>query len=464
MTPVPDDTTTLAGGVGELPDPGPYVLVCEPGQAARRVALPRTGELVVGRGADCTLRLDDSSASRRHAMVAVSGDGDVRIVDLRSHNGVLVNGARVTGEQILRARDLIAIGRTAMVYHPASLGSAATEASPDRGAAPVITLHLAGQSVIVGDPRMHAIYERVRQLAPQPLTVVISGETGTGKELIARALHAWSPRAALPFVALNCAALPEGLAESELFGHDKGAFSGAIAARAGVLEAAGRGTLFLDEIAELSLANQGRLLRALDLRRVTRLGSVQERPIELRLVAAANRDLEAEVRAGRFRSDLFFRLGGATIELPPLRERRAELPALAQALLAAACARLGQPARQLSPRALAALLRYAWPGNVRELGHLVDLLAASPMPAAPARDVTLDDLPPRFRGATPPATPSVAPGTSLDAELRDLERARIADALTRTGGNQTRAAALIGMPRRTFVAKLRQYRLRGTAG
>jgi two-component system response regulator AtoC len=331
--------------------------------------------------------------------------------------------------------------------------------------------------LVVADPAMSKVYALIERLAKTDLTVLVYGETGTGKELATTALHRWSARAAEPLVSLNCAAITESIVERELFGHEKGAFSGAVATRQGLLEAADKGTVFLDEVGELSLSIQAKLLRVLETKRLTRIGDVKEREIDIRIVAATNRDLEAAVEAGTFRRDLYFRMCGAMLWLPPLRDRRRELPLLAHRFLSDASARASR-SLVLSSTALHVLSSYDWPGNVRELKNVIDYLAATAIEdVIQAEHVTarLQARPTRApdRSAPPASSPEpkenrvdpemLAVETKqfrpLDDEIRDLERRRIEEALVAFGGNQTRAAEAISMPLRTFVNKVRQYNL-----
>jgi DNA-binding NtrC family response regulator len=332
-------------------------------------------------------------------------------------------------------------------------------------------LALGERSVIVADAAMVRIYEQLRKLAASTLPVLIHGETGTGKENAAWAVHHWSPRAGQPFIALNCAALPESLVESELFGYERGAFSGATSSRAGLFEKASGGTLFLDEVAELPLAVQAKLLRAVDQKCVTRLGDSRERPVDLRIVAATHRILANEVKAGRFREDLFFRLSTAVVLLRPLRGRPRELPLLARTFLEEACARAGRPPLDISAAAMGLLCAHDWPGNVRELKGLMDYAAATvdgpTLEPSCVRDALQRGAPEEQAPPPEPAPAAVEPRTlpaprtfrPIAEELRELERQRMQEALQATGGVQKRAAQLIGMPLRTFALKFKQYGL-----
>jgi DNA-binding NtrC family response regulator len=329
------------------------------------------------------------------------------------------------------------------------------------------TLQVGERQIIVADPAMARLYALIRRLAQSDLPVLVLGETGAGKENAAYAVHAWSARAKKSFVTLNCAAIQENLVESELFGHEKGAFSGAVATKVGLLESAGGGTVFLDEVGELSPSVQAKLLRVLEAKKVTRLGDVRERDIDIRIVAATNRNLDEEVKAGRFRQDLFFRLSPATVVLPPLRERPREIPILARAFLDAACKKVSRPEMPISTEAVARLAAYGWPGNVRELRNVLEYAAAT----LAEDQIEVWHLPDRISGVGD-AEPAGAPSTPAQSgaspkkfrpiaeELRELERRRMMEALDAANNVQRRAAELISMPLRTFVMKYKQYGLK----
>jgi DNA-binding NtrC family response regulator len=339
----------------------------------------------------------------------------------------------------------------------------------EENAWPVSMFAIGTETVVAADPEMLRLYGQIERLARTQLPILIGGESGAGKEHAALAVHAWSTRAAGPFVALHCAALQDALLEGELFGYERGAFLGAVTGKPGLLERADGGTLFLDEVSALSPTAQIRLLRVLEEQRVTRLGGMQERALDVRIVASTSADLAAEVEAGRFRSDLFFRLNGAPVTLPPLRTRRGEIAVLAHHFLAASCGQVGRPAATLSPAAQLKLEAHAWPGNVRELRHAMAYAAA----LIDGDRVEPWHLP---EGLGEPVKPRVAAVTDRQApaatfrsadsfrpvaeEIRALEKRRMIEALQATGGVQRRAARLIGMPVRTFTCKLTQYNLR----
>ncbi len=294
---------------------------------------------------------------------------------------------------------------------------------------------------------MRRVFRLVEQVAGTDVTVLVHGESGTGKEMVARALHRLSGRRSGPFEAINCAALPETLLESELFGHVKGAFTGALRDRAGRIEAAEGGTLFLDEVGELSPATQAKLLRFLQEREYQRVGESATRKADVRVVAATNRDLARAVAEGRFREDLYYRLRVIPIGLPPLRERRDDVPLLAAELLEAIAAARGRPGLTLTPASVARLAQHPWPGNVRELANALEFAVA----LAPGRRIRPEDLPPELSGGR--ARYSAAERGPED------EAARLREALARHGGNRSAAARALGMDRVTLYRKLKRLGL-----
>ncbi|QJT10111.1 sigma-54-dependent transcriptional regulator [Oceanidesulfovibrio marinus] len=289
------------------------------------------------------------------------------------------------------------------------------------------------------------------QVAPSEATVLITGESGTGKELIARAIHAESPRAPEPFIAVNCAALPDSLLESELFGHEKGAFTGAEKARAGRFIAADGGTLFLDEVGEMALPVQAKLLRVIQEGEVSRLGSDKPVAVDVRMLAATNRDLSADVREGRFREDLFYRLNVVAVHVPPLRDRRGDIPLLASHFLERYAARNKKTVKGFTPEAMDRMSRYGWPGNVRELENAVERAVV----LATAEYVDAPQLPPEVAHAG--ETSECAPEADSAATLDDVERSTILRTLRETDGNKSEAARRLGITRATLHKKLKRY-------
>ena len=300
---------------------------------------------------------------------------------------------------------------------------------------------------------MQRVFDVMNQVMDTDATVLIRGESGTGKELIARALHHAGPRRRGPFIPLNCAALAQGVLESELFGHEQGAFTGATTRRVGRFEAADGGTLFLDEIGDRPLATQGPLLRALEEGEITPVGSNEVRTVDVRVVAATHRDLDAMIREGTFREDLCFRLRVVQLELPPLRERLADLPHLAEHFLEEAAGRHGKPARDMAPEALDILMSYRWPGNVRELKNAVESMVLLSRGTA----ITPDAVPPYVRPAAGD-TPDILKALSgLPAD--DVEKALITNTLRDVGGNRERASQLLGISTRTLYRKIKAFGL-----
>lgn len=318
----------------------------------------------------------------------------------------------------------------------------------NRAAGPGRDLPALPDGILVASPLMVDVCHDLQRIAPSDAAVLLRGETGSGKDVFAQLLHLWSPRHQGPLVAVNVATLPEALVESELFGHQKGAFTGAIAARRGRMQEADGGTLFLDEIGELPMSLQPKLLRVLETHRVAPIGSGAELQLDFRLVTATNRDLEADVQAQRFRQDLYYRIAVITVEIPPLRERPEDVLLLAQRFLA----REGR--KRLSPRAAALLQAYSWPGNVRELQNA--MLRAAILAAG---DVVLpENLPPGVQATTT----APQPGSDEALSLADLEHRAIVAMLERTEGNRSEAARMLGISRRKLLYRLKEYR--GSAG
>jgi DNA-binding NtrC family response regulator len=296
------------------------------------------------------------------------------------------------------------------------------------------------------------VLEAVRRAAPTKARVLITGESGVGKELVARAIHETSRRSDAPFLKLNCAAIPETLVESELFGHEKGAFTGAEKRRLGRFEQADGGTLFLDEIGEMPLAVQARLLRVLQEGEFERVGGATTVQVDVRVIAATNRDLRAEVDAGNFREDLFYRLAVIPIEVPPLRERREDIPALAQHLLASSCVANEIETKQWSSDGLDALIEHSWPGNVRELAALIDRLAI----LTPDSTIRGSDVRAALPGAPKYAGSEIPQEGSLYALLEAVERRIIEDRIARFDGNMTAAARDLGLERSHLYKKVKR--------
>jgi DNA-binding NtrC family response regulator len=409
--------------------------------------------VALGRTPDNAIAIADPSVSRRHAALHVADE--VEIEDLGSENGTwvhelvlarsnetpMVSQRRLErGERyVLAPGRLVTIGATTLAV--ASGGGESESAAGDP---------------LVLDPEMKRVYELAAKVARGPIAVLLLGETGVGKEILARAIHDASPRRTQPFVAINCAAIPETLLESELFGHERGAFTGALAAKPGLIEAADRGTVFLDEIGDIPAAMQARLLRVLEEGTVQRVGSVKPMPVDVRFVAATHRDLEEAIAAGSFRRDLFYRVSGMTLRIPPLRERRTEIAPLARRFVTKLSSRLGTAPPRLSSEAEAALESHAWPGNVRELRNVLEraCLVCESGVIGPEH---LFLEPPQASSARATAPPPSA--GSLRAEAERLDRQRIVDALHAAGGNQTKAARALGITRRVLTRALDRYQL-----
>jgi len=423
---LPDHSTTEDLSHG-LPDAAPVNVRVSEGPDAGVTHRFDQGSVTIGSGEDCALKLTDPSVSRKHATLELI-PGGVRVKDLGSKNGTFYLGAKVD-TALVPMGGSVRLGRTTL------------ELMPLKGAAPLSErtelCGLLGRSLA-----MRALFAQLERLGPKGTPVLLQGETGVGKTAVARALHELSPRKKEPFQVVDCGALSKQLVESELFGHAKGAFTGADKARAGALEAAGQGTLFLDEIAELPLDLQPKLLRVLDGSSFRRVGENLDRTARCLVHAATHKDLEEEVKQGRFRQDLYYRLAVATVRVPPLRERPEDIPALVEHF---AKARGGVT---LSPATVAAFQCDAWPGNVRELRNAVE------------RALALGD-------ADAPEPPKgAAPGfkEARDKLLEDFERDYLRTLLERNGDNMSEAARVAGISRAQFYRLLERYGLSSPKG
>ena len=311
--------------------------------------------------------------------------------------------------------------------------------------------------IIGNSSALQEVIERVKLVAPSRATILVEGESGTGKELIAQAIHQSSPRARAPFIAVHCAALSENLLESEIFGHERGAFTGATERRIGRFEAADRGTLFLDEIGEITPSTQVKLLRFLETKAIERVGGTKPIELDVRLVAATNRNLESMVAEGKFREDLFFRLNVVRITMPPLRERREDIPLLLAHYIKVFSEENGVPPLSIEPGALATLQAYPWPGNIRELRNFCE----NAVVLRRGGRLTEFDLDPKFRGTTTVETAAgqapVAVPMANPLSVEENEKRLLREALIKARGNRTRAAQLMGISRRTLHRKLAQW-------
>jgi DNA-binding NtrC family response regulator len=436
MPPPSDDATMVPRGRGASAGEAKFVVVVSEGPdsgASVTIDPSSPSRLLIGKSEACGLRLTDPQSSRRHAALAVEGH-ELHLVDLRSTNGTFVGGLRVA-EAYLRGGEVLAIGASRL--RVVRVGEARdAQSGPDRFG-----------PLVGASPRMRRIYPLLERLAQADVAVVIEGETGTGKEVVAEALHVQGSRAGGPFVVFDCTAVASSLMEAALFGHEKGAFTGATAMRRGVFEEAHGGTLLIDEIGDLDLALQPKLLRAIQRKEVRRVGGDRWIKADVRVLAATRRDLDREVQAGRFREDLFYRLAVARVELPPLRERAGDIALLTRTFWE----RLGGAGIPLPPELLAVWEDYAWPGNVRELENAV------------ARRLALGELAPPLGLTQAPASASAsASGIEIpldtdkplalvrEVAVQALERRYVERLLAACDGNVAEAAARAGVTRRYF--------------
>jgi DNA-binding NtrC family response regulator len=398
-----------------------------------RIDLPHVR---IGSDDSNALVIDDKHVSRFHCELRTTNEG-FALKDLGSTNGTLVEGLAIK-EAVLRSGAAITIGKTRLRF-------LADDAEVE---IPASTHSLFGEAVGTS-AKMLDIFGVLERIAPTDLTVTLIGETGTGKDVIARSIHKASPRAKGPFVVFDCGAVAPNLIESELFGHEKGAFTGAVTERAGAFERADGGTLFLDEIGELALDLQPKLLRAIEHRAVRRVGGNDEISVNVRLVAATNKNLESDARAGRFREDLYFRLSVVTLEIPSLRQRRDDLALLAQAILR----QLSRSDVTMAPETMHVLESYDWPGNVRELRNVIESAAAVCDGPTLEPKHLLFFRPRVRREPTAPALPLA--GKTLES----IEKAAIQQTLEQFGGNKTQAARALGIAASTLYEKIKKYSL-----
>ena len=305
-------------------------------------------------------------------------------------------------------------------------------------------------NMVGNSPAMRSLYEKIRLVADTRSTVLITGESGTGKELVARSVHHLSKRKEASFVPINCAAIPESLVESELFGHEKGAFTGATDRKLGFFEAAKQGTLFIDEIGELELGLQAKLLRAIENRTIMRVGSTKEMPVDVRMVAATNRDLREHVTNGHFREDLFYRLKVVELKLPPLRERKEDIPLLIKHFIAEISAETERPVTDIETEALEMMKEYSWPGNVRELRNTLEGIIVLSMKST----IEASDLPPHISTHSE-SQAIIKPGMTM----AEIEKEAIRRTLQHTGGNRTQASEILGISLRTLQRKIKEFEL-----
>jgi DNA-binding NtrC family response regulator len=396
---------------------------------------------VIGTDTTCDLRLSDPTVSRSHCEVVLGG-GKVVIRDLNSRNGTFVNGVSV-GSAHLSTGCVIKVGRTELAFDSGRSDTAVSRTDVDRFG-----------SLVGKTPAMLDVFKFLEQVSASDVTVLIQGETGTGKDLAATSIHLASERRDGPLLVVDCGAISPTLLESELFGHERGAFTGADKARAGVFESASGGTIFLDEIGELSLDLQPKLLRVLEQREIRRVGAATVTPIDVRVIAATNRDLAAEVQAGRFRSDLYYRLMVAQITMPPLRDRKQDLPLLVRAILEQMEAGTTADALIARPDFMAALYHHRWPGNARELRNYLSRCIAMQKYVAPEILAEAD-------GEANLVDIDVPLGELRERWVERFERAYLEKILHAHGNNVTAAAKAAGLNRAHFHRLLAKHGLRG---
>lgn len=448
------DATTRLPNAATPPDLPRALLLLYHNGAATHVRLDAGTPVIIGRDAGANIVLHDTSLSRSHARVTFDGQRAVVIEDLGSTNGTILRGHNLNKPTAVMHGAEIYFGGVLGIVHIPSARPSSPLAFDGTQQAQV------DRDIVMNAPAMKRVFDLIQSYARAIAPVVIGGETGTGKEEIAKLIHCSGPRKDKPFVVLNCAAIPPHLLESMLFGHEKGAFTGASAQAKGFFEEAHGGTLLLDEIAELTLPAQAALLRVLETKRVARVGSAREFELDFRLIAATWRNLETMCAQGSFRQDLLHRIRVLTIEVPPLRERREDIPTLVGRFLQRANNANGRHVQGINDDALQMLMRYHWPGNIRELRNWIERAVV----VAQGERIQLSDLPtyvevkPLTAQAAKPARSGLK--TNPDAVLREM----IEEALRQTGGNNAAAAAQLGISLRTLQRYLKQLGLSTRSG
>lgn len=418
-------TLEISGG----PDAGPWGLEVGSPHGCHIQALERGDRLVIGTGRDVDLRVEDRTVSARHARIEATSEG-VIVVDLGSRNGVYVGGARVESALVAAGETSLVVGRTAITVRSMQQVENVTKSGD-----PI-------PGLIGSSAPMRRLCTEVRKVAALRGPVLLQGESGSGKDVVARCIHSLSKRVGA-YVPLNVGAIPESLADTELFGHCRGAFTGAVSARTGAFEQAHRGTLFLDEIADLPPSIQVKILRVVEDRRVRPVGGIQLADVDVRIVSATWAPLDERVAAGSFREDLYHRIATFVIRVPPLRTRKSDIPALSRAMLRRLSDEVGP--KELTPQALAALVQHPWPGNVRELGSVLYRAAAS----APTEEIDVGHV----------VAALAAPGKNR-ARALESEEARVL--LEEHSGNVSASARAAGVPRSTFRSWLARDQKRPT--
>ena len=415
-------------------------------------------DVTIGRESGNEIVLGNPRTSRQHAVIRSQDDGTYQIVDLGSANGTMLNSNRLRMPATLHDQDVVSVGKTQIIFsEPRAVPKPAIDSTAQMSTAMAATS--AGSSLIGAGPAMSEVFRLAEKAALSPIAVLIEGETGTGKELFAQAIHASSPRARAPFLPVNCAALPESLIESELFGHRRGAFTGAHQDRKGIFEAASGGTIFLDEIGEMPAAMQPKLLRVLQEGAVTPIGESCPRAVDVRVLSATNRDLTREIEDTKFRSDLYFRLAAFRIRLPPLRERLEDLPLLAQRLLSQAAQAHGTRAPEIEPATLAMLCAYDWPGNVRQLQNELYRAVALAPTGVPITTEHLSEEIRANQGAAPGSPPTQAAPGDLREARASFESDHIQRMLQQCDGNVSMAARELGLSRNGLLKKIKELGL-----